>query len=557
MGDGALARGPDGLGVFPDRAGAEFGRRGYAGLGALRHLRFGKVHVERARHGVDADDVAVAQQADGAALGRLRPDMADAEAARRAGEPSVRDQRHRLAEAAPVDRGGRRQHLAHAGPALGAFIADDDDIARLDAPVDHGVEGVLLAVEAARRALELQHVHARDLHDRAVRGEAALEAHHAARLAERRLHRIDDLLVGREGDVLEVFGHGLAGDRDAVAVQEAVVEQLAQQDRDAAGVVHILGDILPAGLEVTDIGRRAEDLGDLQQVEIDARLMRNSRQVQAGIGGPAGGRDHAGGVFQRLAGDDVARAQTQLDEVHHLPAGLFAIGVARQVGGGRGAGMRKRQPDGLGHGRHGVGGELAAAGPARGAGAFFQLLEVRVGELARRMLADALEDILDGDVLAAEIAGQDRAAVEEDRRHVEAHLRHHHAGQRLVAAGESDQRVVAVAAHGELDGVGDHFPRHQRGLHALVAHGDAVGDGDRRELAGRAVGGLDAGLHRLRLAGEGDVAGRGLVPAGGDADERGVDFLLRHAHGVIEGAVRRLGRPFGDMPARKPAFVEA
>ena len=105
------------------------------------------------------------------------------------------------------------------------------------------------------------------------------------------------------------------------------------------------------------------------------------------------------------------------------------------------------------------------------------------------------------------------------------HHRHHHAGQGLVAAGEADQRVVAMAAHGELDGIGDAFARDQRGLHALVAHGDAVGHGDGAEFARRAAGGGNAALDGLGLAHQRDVAGCGLVPAGGNADERLVDLL--------------------------------
>ena len=65
-------------------------------------------------------------------------------------------------------------------------------------------------------------------------------------------------------------------------------------------------------------------------------------------------------------------------------------------------------------------------------------------------------------------------------------------GRRLVAAREPDQRVIAMAAHGEFDRIGDHFARHQRGTHALMAHGDAVGDGDGAEFAGRAARLLDA-----------------------------------------------------------------
>jgi hypothetical protein len=39
----------------------------------------------------------------------------------------------------------------------------------------------------------------------------------------------------------------LAGDRHAVAVQEAVVEQRLHQQRHAAGLEHVLGDIRPPG----------------------------------------------------------------------------------------------------------------------------------------------------------------------------------------------------------------------------------------------------------------------------------------------------------------------
>src|SRR3990172_4058583 len=46
----------------------------------------------------------------------------------------------------------------------------------------------------------------------------------------------------------------------------------------------------------------------------------------------------------------------------------------------------------------------------------------------------------------------------------------------------------------------------QRGLHALMPHGDAVGDGDGAEFAGRASGCRNALLHGLRLAHQRDVA---------------------------------------------------
>ena len=179
-----------------------------------------------------------------------------------------------------------------------------------------------------------------------------------------------------------------------------------------------------------------------------------------------------------------------------------------------------------------------------------------VRHLAGGVLADALEHVDHGHVVALELAGQDRAAVHEHGRHVEAQHRHHHARQRLVAAGEPDHAVVAVAAHGELDRIGDHLARDQRRLHALVAHGDAVGHGDGAELARRAAGGVDALLGGLRLAHQGDVAGRGLVPARHHADERPMDLLLGETHGVVVGAVRRARGALGDVAAGKLGLVE-
>ena len=129
-------------------------------------------------------------------------------------------------------------------------------------------------------------------------------------------------------------------------------------------------------------------------------------------------------------------------------------------------------------------------------------------------------------------------------------------GRRLVAAGHGDQRVVAVAAHGELDRVGDDVAAGQRRLHAGMAHGHAVGDGDGGEFARRAAVGGDALLDRLRLALQRDVAGRGLVPGRRHADQRLVNLLAGEAHGIEVRAMRRPLRPFGHMPARQPRFVD-
>ncbi len=63
-------------------------------------------------------------------------------------------------------------------------------------------------------------------------------------------------------------------------------------------------------------------------------------------------------------------------------------------------------------------------------------------------------------------------------------------------------------------------------------------------------------LDRLGLADQRDVAGRGLVPAGGDADERLVDLVGAEAHGVVVGAVRRPLGALRDVPAGQLRLVE-
>ena len=79
---------------------------------------------------------------------------------------------------------------------------------------------------------------------------------------------------------------------------------------------------------------------------------------------------------------------------------------------------------------------------------------------------------------------EDRPAVEEDAGQVEPGRGHEHAGQGLVAAGQGDQAVEPLGVHDRLHRVGDDLAADQRGPHALVAHGDAVGHGDGHELEG-------------------------------------------------------------------------
>src|SRR5262249_50299867 len=157
---GTTDRRPDLLGVLPQIPGSEL-RLARLPLGlALGEFLGRDLHVERAVHGVDGDDVAVADQRDRAAHGGLRPHMADAEPAGRAGEAAVGDERDLVAHALAVQRRGGGQHLTHAGAAARSLVADHQNLAFAIFLLADRLEAGLLAVEAARRAGELQVGHA-------------------------------------------------------------------------------------------------------------------------------------------------------------------------------------------------------------------------------------------------------------------------------------------------------------------------------------------------------------------------------------------------------------
>src|SRR5258708_23239692 len=95
--------------------------------------------------------------------------MRHAGAERGTREPPVGHQDHVAAEPRALDRGGDREHLAHARAAAGPLVPDDQDVALVDPPRGDRGEAVLLALEDPRPPVEPQRLDARRLYYRAAR----------------------------------------------------------------------------------------------------------------------------------------------------------------------------------------------------------------------------------------------------------------------------------------------------------------------------------------------------------------------------------------------------
>src|SRR4051794_10561432 len=106
--------------------------------------------------------------------------MAYTEPSGRAGKPAVGNQRDLAAHALPGQRRRGREHLPHSGTAARSLIANHDDLALFVGFLLDCLERILLAVKTARGPGKSQIRHTSDLHDRALRGDIALETDHAA-----------------------------------------------------------------------------------------------------------------------------------------------------------------------------------------------------------------------------------------------------------------------------------------------------------------------------------------------------------------------------------------
>src|SRR5216683_3797848 len=86
----------------------------------------------------------------------FRCDMPAHQSVRAAGETAVGDKPNRITQTRSYNRRGRREHLAHPGPALGPFVANHKHITLFYLAGEDSIESVFLTIEDARRARDLR-----------------------------------------------------------------------------------------------------------------------------------------------------------------------------------------------------------------------------------------------------------------------------------------------------------------------------------------------------------------------------------------------------------------
>ena len=111
--------------------------------------------------------------------------------------------------------------------------------------------------------------------------------------------RPDDVAVDRPGRRGQALAQGLAGDRQAIEVQQRL--QLAQHRADAAGGEQILHVMRPGRLQIDQDRRRLADLVEPVEIDIDAGAPGDRGQVQHRVGRAADRHQHAQRVLDRLA----------------------------------------------------------------------------------------------------------------------------------------------------------------------------------------------------------------------------------------------------------------
>ena len=175
-------------------------------------------------------------------------------------------------------------------------------------------------------------------------------------------------------------------------MQEAVLEEVLQDDRHAADLVEVAHVEAAVRLHVGDVRHAGRDLVEVVEFEVDAGLVGDGEQVQDRVGRTAEGHDDGDRVLEGRLGHDLARVDAEVEQVQHRETRVVGVLVATGVDRGHRGAAEQRHAERLADARHRVGGEHPGATPLAGTGRALDRRQLLVTDRAHGVRADGLED---------------------------------------------------------------------------------------------------------------------------------------------------------------------
>ena len=405
-----------------------------------------------------------------------------------------------------------------------------------------GIDGglcIFFAVEDTGRAFVHQHFicHGAALDHAAVGSQIALQYGDAAGLGVGLFYRTNHgrITVDGSGDIL---AQRLAGNSQHGGIQQLQLGKFLQHGVHAAGFVQVFHISGAGGGQMAQVGGLGADgIGDIQ-IQLDAALIGDGRQMQHAVGGAAQGHVGGEGIAEGSLGHNVAGTDVLLHQLHHLHTGVFRQLDAGRVNGGDGTVALQTHAQNLGEAVHGVGGIHAGAAAAGGASAFFADGELGGIDLAGIKLAYRLKHAGQAGLFAVDAAGQHGTAADDNGGDIHTGGSHQQAGHVFIAVGHHYHAVKAVGQQHGFGRVSDQVTGDKAVFHALMTHGNAVTDGDGGEYDGRAAGHSYAQLNGIHDFIQIHMAGNDLVIGADHSDQGALLLFGSEAQGMIQAPVR-------------------
>ena len=220
----------------------------------------------------------LANERDGAAVRSFGRDVTEGRSAGRSRKATVGDKRHRFAEPRTDDGGRGVEHLAHAGPSLRSFVANDDHVARTDRTRVDGGNRRLLVVEDPGGTFVAEHRvgNGTALHHAPFGGEVPLQDRNAALAPVGVLDRTDDLVIEHLAFAQDLTDR-FARNRTAGFVQKPLLTEFVHDSGNPARTVEVFDVMAPGGCQVTEVRRTTGDRVRDRQIELEPAIVRKDR----------------------------------------------------------------------------------------------------------------------------------------------------------------------------------------------------------------------------------------------------------------------------------------